>query len=63
VATRRIAYRGYPVAPGGLPRSEGLVASALSLPMHSYLEAAARQRAVDELRWAVGAAGAGEPGR
>jgi dTDP-4-amino-4,6-dideoxygalactose transaminase len=56
---RQPAYRRYPVAPGGLPGSEALAASVLSLPMHPYLTEAAQQRVVDALRRAVAAVPAG----
>jgi dTDP-4-amino-4,6-dideoxygalactose transaminase len=35
---RQPAFSAFPVAPGGLPVSERLAASVLSLPMHPYLE-------------------------
>ncbi len=35
---RQEAYRGFPVADGGLPVSERLAEEVISLPMHAYLE-------------------------
>jgi dTDP-4-amino-4,6-dideoxygalactose transaminase len=39
--SQQTGYRHYPVAPGGVPVSERLAASVLSLPMHPYLDDAA----------------------
>ncbi|HJO03719.1 MAG TPA: DegT/DnrJ/EryC1/StrS family aminotransferase [Acidobacteriota bacterium] len=38
------AYADFPVAPGGLPVSERLAGSVLSLPMHPYLDADTQDR-------------------
>jgi dTDP-4-amino-4,6-dideoxygalactose transaminase len=51
---RQTAYAHYPVADGGLPVSERLAAEVISLPMHAYLDAAAQDRIVDAVRWALG---------
>ncbi|GAB4226978.1 MAG: DegT/DnrJ/EryC1/StrS family aminotransferase [Methyloligellaceae bacterium] len=40
------AYKGFPVAGGGLPVSERLSREVLSLPMHPYLDAAAQERVI-----------------
>ena len=37
---RQAAYRGFPVAEGGVPVSERLAEEVISLPMHAYLERA-----------------------
>jgi dTDP-4-amino-4,6-dideoxygalactose transaminase len=51
---RQRAYSAYPVAPGGLPVSESLSNSVLSLPMHPYLADADVDRIIDALLSAVG---------
>jgi dTDP-4-amino-4,6-dideoxygalactose transaminase len=43
---RQAAYRGYPVADGGLPVSERLAEEVISLPMHAYLEAPVQDRII-----------------
>ncbi len=43
---RQSGYRDFPVAPGGLPVSERLSRTVISLPMHPYLEAAAQDSIV-----------------
>ncbi len=49
------AYRGFPVASGGLAVSERLADEVLSLPMHPYLDEATQDRIVDGMRSAVNA--------
>jgi dTDP-4-amino-4,6-dideoxygalactose transaminase len=46
-------YKPYPVAPGGLPVSERLAATVLSIPMHPYLDRTTQDRVVDAIRRAV----------
>jgi dTDP-4-amino-4,6-dideoxygalactose transaminase len=43
---RQAAYRGYPVADGGLPVSEKLADEVISLPMHAYLDAETQERII-----------------
>jgi dTDP-4-amino-4,6-dideoxygalactose transaminase len=50
---RQTAYRGYPVAPGGLPVSDALAERVLSLPMHPYLDEASQDRVIAAVREAV----------
>jgi dTDP-4-amino-4,6-dideoxygalactose transaminase len=52
---QQTAYRGFPVAEGGLPVSERLSADVISLPMHAYLDEAAQERVVKAVRSALGA--------
>ncbi len=47
------AYRGCPLAPGGTPVADQLCREVLSLPVHPYLDAAARERVVQVLRGAT----------
>ncbi|MDA0368854.1 MAG: DegT/DnrJ/EryC1/StrS aminotransferase family protein [Proteobacteria bacterium] len=49
------AYRGFPVASGGLAVSERLADEVLSLPMHPYLDEATQDRIVEGMRSAVNA--------
>ena len=51
---RQLAYRGYRVAPGGLPVTEAKPATILCLPMHPYLSAADQDRVIGEIRAFVG---------
>jgi dTDP-4-amino-4,6-dideoxygalactose transaminase len=51
---RQAAYRGFPVAEGGLPVSEQLAQEVISLPMHAYLEAPTQDRIVAAVRRALG---------
>ena len=51
---RQTAYAGMPLAGAGLPVSEQLAASVLSIPMHPYLDEPTQDRVVDALRAAVG---------
>ncbi len=50
---RQEAYRGFPVADGGLPVSERLAEEVISLPMHAYLEAPVQDRIIDAVRRAL----------
>jgi dTDP-4-amino-4,6-dideoxygalactose transaminase len=50
---RQTAYRGFPVAEGGLPVTEALSRVVLSLPMHPYLDRADQDRIVARVRDAV----------
>lgn len=43
---QQTAYRGYPVPAAGLPVSEALSGTVLSLPMHPYLEEAVQDRII-----------------
>ncbi len=47
------AYRGFPVADGGLPVSEAIAAEVLSLPMHPYLDEVTQNRIVSAVRKAL----------
>ena len=47
------AYRGFPIADGGLPVTERLAEEVISLPMHAYLDAATQDRIVDAVRRAL----------
>ncbi|WP_188052229.1 DegT/DnrJ/EryC1/StrS family aminotransferase [Aureimonas fodinaquatilis] len=50
---QQTAYREFPCAPGGLPVSEALSATVLSLPMHPYLSQSDQARVVSVLRQSV----------
>jgi dTDP-4-amino-4,6-dideoxygalactose transaminase len=50
---RQAAYRGFPVADGGLPVSELLAEEVISLPMHAYLDTRTQDRIVDAVRRAL----------
>jgi dTDP-4-amino-4,6-dideoxygalactose transaminase len=52
---QQTAYRGYPVADGGLPVSEKLSDDVISLPMHAYLDEPTQQRVIEAVRDALGA--------
>lgn len=52
-------YTGYPRAAGGLPVSEKLARTVLSLPMHPYLEPALQDRIIESFRAAVTAVRSG----
>ncbi len=52
---QQTAYRGYPVADGGLPVSEKLSDDVISLPMHAYLDEPVQQRIIKAVRDALGA--------
>ena len=47
---QQLAYNRYPVAPGGLPVSEGLPSRILCLPMHPYLSAEDQDRIIGVIR-------------
>jgi dTDP-4-amino-4,6-dideoxygalactose transaminase len=47
---QQVAYRKYPVAPGGLPVSETLPQRILCLPMHPYLTIEDQDRIVGAIR-------------
>ncbi|WP_353642222.1 DegT/DnrJ/EryC1/StrS aminotransferase family protein [Mesorhizobium sp. WSM2239] len=47
---QQLAYRNYPVAPGGLPVSESLPKRILCLPMHPYLTVEDQDRIVGAIR-------------
>jgi len=51
---RQPAYRGYPVADGGLPVSERLTEEVVSLPMHAYLDEPTQDRIIEAVRRALG---------
>ena len=50
---RQEAFRGCPVAPGGLPVSERLAKEVLSLPIHPYLEVGDQDRVIEAVRAAA----------
>ena len=50
---RQAAYRGFPVADGGLPVSEQLADEVISLPMHAYLERPVQDRIIEAVRRAL----------
>lgn len=47
------AYRGFPVAEGGVPVSERLSEDVISLPMHAYLDEATQARIIEAVRGAI----------
>ena len=47
---QQVAYKNYPLAPGGLPVSESLPARILCLPMHPYLSTEDQDRVIAEIR-------------
>ena len=47
------AYRGFPVAEGGVPASDQLAGEVISLPMHAYLEPAVQDRIIGAVRRAL----------
>ena len=51
--TGRPAYRGFPVADGGLPVSERLAGEVISLPMHAYLDQPVQDRIIAAVRRAL----------
>ena len=51
---QQIAYRDYPVAPGGLPVSEALPEKILCLPMHPYLSEEDQDRIISTIRNFIG---------
>lgn len=50
---RQAAYRGFPVADGGVPVSERLAEEVVSLPMHAYLEPPVQDRIITAARRAL----------
>ena len=50
---QQTAYRGFPVADGGLPVSERLSADVIALPMHAYLDEGTQDRVIAAVRDAV----------
>jgi dTDP-4-amino-4,6-dideoxygalactose transaminase len=50
---RQAAYRGFPVAEGGLPVSEQLAEEVISLPMHAYLDQPTQNRVIEAVRRAL----------
>jgi dTDP-4-amino-4,6-dideoxygalactose transaminase len=50
---QQTAYRGFPVADGGLPVSESLSCDVISLPMHAYLDEPTQQRIITAVRGAL----------
>jgi dTDP-4-amino-4,6-dideoxygalactose transaminase len=50
---RQAAYRGFPVAEGGLPASEQLAEEVISLPMHAYLDQPVQERIIAAVRQAL----------
>ena len=50
---RQLAYRGFPIANGGLPVSERLAEEVVSLPMHAYLDAPTQDRIIEAVRRAL----------
>jgi dTDP-4-amino-4,6-dideoxygalactose transaminase len=50
---RQPAYRGFPVAEGGLPVSERLAEEVVSLPMHAYLDEPTQDRIIEAVRRAL----------
>ena len=50
---RQPAYRGFPLAEGGVPVSERLSGEVISLPMHAYLEPPVQDRIVEAVRRAL----------
>jgi dTDP-4-amino-4,6-dideoxygalactose transaminase len=50
---QQTAYRGFPVAHGGLPVSERLSGDVISLPMHAYLDEATQDRIIAAVRGAI----------
>ncbi|MGA2287415.1 DegT/DnrJ/EryC1/StrS family aminotransferase [Bradyrhizobium sp.] len=52
---QQTAYRGFPVADGGLPASERLSREVISLPMHAYLDEPTQRRIIAAVRGVLGA--------
>src|SRR6266576_3645807 len=52
---QQTAYKGFPVADGGLPVSEKLSDDVISLPIHAYLDEATQDRVIEAVRGALGA--------
>lgn len=51
---QQTAYRGFPVADGGLPVCERLARDVIALPMHAYLDAPTQDRVIQAVRGALG---------
>ena len=51
---QQVAYRDFPVAPGGLPVSEALPNTILCLPMHPYLSSEDQDRVISTIRNFIG---------
>ena len=51
---QQIAYRDFPMAPGGLPVSEALPEKILCLPMHPYLSREDQDRIISTIRNFIG---------
>jgi dTDP-4-amino-4,6-dideoxygalactose transaminase len=51
---QQTAYRGFPVADGGLPVSEKLSGDVISLPMHAYLDEPTQERIISAVRGVLG---------
>ncbi|MEA2991291.1 MAG: hypothetical protein QOD40_211, partial [Alphaproteobacteria bacterium] len=47
------AYKGFPVAEGGLPVSDRLAEEVISLPMHAYLDEPTQTRIIEAVRGAL----------
>ena len=47
---RQVAYRDYPVAPGGLPVTDAKPSTILCLPMHPYLSSDDQERVISGVR-------------
>jgi dTDP-4-amino-4,6-dideoxygalactose transaminase len=52
---QQTAYRGFPVADGGLPACERLSREVISLPMHAYLDEPTQRRIIAAVRGVLGA--------
>ena len=52
---QQTAYRGFPVADGGLPVSEKLSGDVISLPMHAYLDEPTQEWIISAVRGVLGA--------
>ena len=50
---QQTAYKGFPVADGGLPVSEKLSDDVISLPIHAYLDEATQDRVIEAVRGAL----------
>ncbi len=50
---QQTAYRGFPVADGGLPVSERLSSEVISLPIHAYLDEPTQARIIQAVRGAL----------
>jgi dTDP-4-amino-4,6-dideoxygalactose transaminase len=50
---QQTAYRGFPVADGGLPVCEQLSGDVISLPMHAYLDEPTQARIIEAVRGAL----------